>query len=141
MTDTLPPIVLEIETGAPPSEAWRALTDPSRVAEWLTDASRVGKPGTPYRLDFGEGSVVEGVIVDVEPGRRLSYTWAWAAIEPRQETVVTWRIEPLDGGGSRVAIVHDGWTEAGADEASRNDHEGYWRGYVDDLAAVLDGRS
>jgi uncharacterized protein YndB with AHSA1/START domain len=141
MDDALPPIVLAIETSAAPSEAWKALTDPSRVAEWFTTASRVGKPGTPYRLDFGEGSVVEGVIMEVDPGRRLTYTWAWADGEPRQETVVTWRVEPLEGGGSRVVMVHDGWAESGADEAVREDHEGYWTGYLDDLGAILVGRT
>ena len=134
---TLPPIVLEIETSAQPSEAWKALTEPARVAEWFTDASPVGKPGSPYRLDFGEGSVVEGVIVGVEPGRSFSYTWAWVDLEPRHDTVVTWRIEPLESRGSRVILVHEGWSQAGADEALRDDHEGYWSGYLDDLAAIL----
>jgi uncharacterized protein YndB with AHSA1/START domain len=136
-TETLPPIVLEIETAAPPAQVWRALTEPARVAEWFTDASPVGAPGSPYRLDFGEGSVVDGVIVAVERGRLFSYTWAWVDVEPRVETVVTWRIEPLDPGGSRVVLVHDGWSEAGTDEALRDDHEGYWSGYLDDLAAIL----
>jgi uncharacterized protein YndB with AHSA1/START domain len=137
MTDTLPPIVLEFETPASPSEAWAALTEPARVAEWFTDASPVGEPGTPYRLDFGEGSVVDGVVVVVETGQRFAHTWAWADTEPRQETLVTWRIEPLEDGGSRVVLIHDGWTEAGADEALRDDHESYWSGYLDDLAAIL----
>lgn len=137
MTDPLPPIVLELETSATPPKAWAALTDPTRVAEWFTDASPVGGPGDPYRLDFGDGSVVDGVVLVVEPGRRFAHTWAWADAEPRQETQVTWRIDPLPGGGSRVTLVHEGWTEAGANAALRDDHEGYWSGYLDDLAAIL----
>jgi uncharacterized protein YndB with AHSA1/START domain len=137
MAAPLPPITREIETAAPPAAAWVALTDPVRVAEWFTEASPVGRPGAPYRLDFGDGSVVDGVIVALEPGRGFAHTWAWADTEPRQETLVTWRIEPLAAGGSRVVLVHDGWTEAGADEALRDDHEGYWSGYLDDLAEIL----
>lgn len=137
MTDPLPPIVLELATPATPPQAWAALTDPTRVAEWFTVASPLGEPGDPYRLDFGDGSVVEGVVLVVEPERQFAHTWAWAGSEPRQETQVTWRIDPLPGGGSRITLVHEGWTEAGANAALRDDHEGYWSGYLDDLAAIL----
>lgn len=138
MPIALPPIVLEIETAASPAEAWAALTVPERIAEWFTDASPLGSVGTAYRLDFGDGSVVEGVVTELEPGRRFTHTWAWADAEPGQGTVVAWSIEPLASGGSRVKLVHDGWAEAGLDESTRDDHEGYWVGYLEDLAAVLE---
>lgn len=134
---TLPPIVLEIETPASTREAWAALTEPSRIAEWLTDASALGAVGDAYRLDFGDGSVVEGVIRELEPGRRFAHTWAWADADPRQETLVTWSVEALPDGGGRVTLVHDGWSEAGADAVTRGDHEGYWTGYLDDLSELL----
>ena len=51
--------------------------------------------------------------------------------------MVTWSVEPLTDGGARVTLVHDGWAEAGVDDAARDDHEGYWSGYLDDLAAIL----
>jgi uncharacterized protein YndB with AHSA1/START domain len=137
VSEALPPIILEIRTAAPPAETWAAITDPKRIAEWFTDASPLGRVGTPYRLDFGDGSVVEGVVTAFEPGHRFAHTWAWVDAVPRQETVVSWAIEPLAGGGSVVRLVHDGWAEAGVDEASRNDHEGYWGGYLDDLVAML----
>jgi uncharacterized protein YndB with AHSA1/START domain len=139
MTDVLPPIVLEIETAASPAEAWAALTEPERVAEWFTDASPLGEVGTTYRLDFGDGSVVEGVVTELDPGHRFGHTWAWMDADPHQETVVTWTVEPLPGDRARVTLVHGGWAEAQLDEASRDDHEGYWSGYLDDLAAFLEG--
>ena len=137
MSDTLPPIVLEIRTAASPAEAWAALTEPERIADWFTAASPLADVGEPYRLDFGDGTVVEGVVTVLEPGHRFAHSWAWADVEPRQETTVTWTVEPLPGGGARVLLVHDGWAEAGVDEASRDDHEGYWSGYLDDLVAIL----
>jgi hypothetical protein len=51
---------------------------------------------------------------------------------------VSWTIEPLSAGGTQVTLEHDGWSEAGADEATRNDHAGYWEGYLEDLVSVLD---
>ncbi len=137
MTVALPPIVLAIETPATPADAWAALTEPERIAEWFTQATPLGQVGAPYQLDFGDGTVVKGVVRLVEPGRRFAHTWVWADVEPSQETVVTWSVEPLPHGGARVTLVHDGWAEAGVDDAARDDHEGYWSGYLDDLAAVL----
>lgn len=137
---SLPPIVLAIETPAAPSDAWAALTEPDRVAEWFTDASPLGEVGDAYRLDFGDGSVVEGIVRLIEPGQRFAHTWIWSDVEPSHETLVTWSVEPNAEGGSRVTLTHGGWAEAGADEAIRDDHEGYWSGYLDDLADVLGGR-
>jgi len=139
MTDTavLPPIELSLESQVPPPEAWDMLTEPERVALWFTDASPVGPVGSPYRLDFGDGSVVAGRIVALEPGVSFAHTWSWQGTEPEQVTRVAWTVEPLDGGGSRIDLVHDGWVDAAADDASRTEHEAYWRGYLDDLRDVL----
>jgi len=134
--EPLPPIILTIQTPASPAAAWKALTEPERIAEWFTDASPLGGIGDAYRLDFGEGSVVEGVIRNVDEGRGFSHTWVWADAEPVQETLVTWSVEPADG-GARITLTHDGWAEAGLDEAARDDHEAYWSGYLDDLVDIL----
>src|SRR5512141_3202693 len=96
MASTLPPIVLEVETRAPPADVWTAITLPERIAEWFTDASPLGAGGSAYRLDFGDGSVVDGVVTDLEPGRQFGYTWAWADAEPGQRTRVSWSVNPLD---------------------------------------------
>ena len=133
----LPPIALAVESQVPPPEAWDMLTEPERVALWFTDATPVGPVGSRYRLDFGDGSVVTGRITALVPGVSFAHTWAWEDAEPRQETRVAWAVEPLDGGGSRIALVHDGWSAAGADETARAEHEAYWRGYLDDLRDVL----
>ncbi len=137
MSESLAPIIIEIETPASTETAWTALTDPGRVVEWFTDASRLGAVGEPYRLDFGDDSVVEGSIQAVDPGRRFSYTWSWTDAVPGEQTLVTWSVEPLPDGGSRITLVHDGWAEAGADAITRGDHEGYWSGYLEDLAEIL----
>lgn len=133
---SIDPIVLRRDTAATCERAWLALTDPSEVARWFTEATPVGPTGSPYRLDFGD-SAVTGTVVALEPERELSYTWAWEGEDQRQETRVTWLVEPV-GTGSRITLRHDGWAEAGADEAARNDHAGYWEGYLDDLVDLLE---
>ena len=137
-TEVVPPIRLMVVVPVTPATAWSWLTEPDRLAEWLTEASPVGDVGEPYRLDFGEGSVVEGPIVELEPGRAFAHRWAWLDAEPRQETLVRWTIREHPSGGTELELLHDGWTEAGADSAIRDDHEAYWSGYLDDLRDLLE---
>ena len=132
------PIRLAIRTSVSADRAWQYLTEPKRVEEWLTSASPIPAVGETYRLDFGEGSIVEGQIIALEPGRRFAHGWAWIDAEPRQETLVTWTVTDLGPSGSEIELVHDGWAEAGADSAQRDDHEGYWSGYLDDLRDLLE---
>lgn len=129
-------IEITLDTATPPERVWAALTDPARVAEWFTDARPLGPVGSPYRLDFGDGSVVVGRVTERLPSVRFAHTWAWEG-QAEPPTVVTWSIEPLEDGGSRVVLRHDGWDESGADRATRDDHAGYWEGYLADLADVL----
>jgi uncharacterized protein YndB with AHSA1/START domain len=138
MTVAIEPISLSIETPADAALAWAYLTDPDLVAEWFTEAMPVGTVGDPYRLDFGDGDVVEGEILELEPGRSFAHGWAWTNAEPRQPTRVAWHVTPLPHGGSRIDLIHDGWAEAGADDAIRDDHEAYWSGYLDDLRDLLE---
>ena len=132
------PIHLVVHTAARPEVAWAYLTEPARVGEWFTAASPVGAVGEPYVLDFGDGSIVEGEIVALEPGRRFAHHWAWLDVEPRVETLVTWTVRPLDDGGTEIVLDHDGWAEAGAEVTTRDDHEAYWSGYLDDLRDLLE---
>jgi uncharacterized protein YndB with AHSA1/START domain len=134
----LEPIDLVVETGASPETAWATLTDPARIALWFTDASPLGPVGAPYRLDFGDGSVVVGEVLEVDPGTGFVHSWAWEDAGPGEVTTVAWSVEALPGGGSRVRLVHDGWDAANGDPAARDDHEGYWTGYLDDLRDILD---
>jgi uncharacterized protein YndB with AHSA1/START domain len=131
------PIVLDIETQAAPDRAWSFLTEPALVALWFADASPVGAPGDRYRIDFGDGSVIEGRITAVEPARRFEHEWSWLDDDAPGRTLVRWEVVPLDDGGARISLVHDGWDEAGAGDAIRDDHEAYWSGYLDDLRDLL----
>ena len=134
----VPPIDVSIDVPAAPADAWRAVTDPARIAEWFTDATALGPVGSPYRLDCGDGSVVGGVVLHVEDGRSFVHSWRWEGADESETTTVTWIVEPLEPHGSRIRLLHEGWDEAGLDEGSRDDHEGYWTGYLEDLRGVLE---
>jgi len=131
------PIDLEVELAVDAATAWRTITDPDRVLAWFTSASPVGPVGSAYRLDFGDGSIVAGEVVALEPGRRFVHRGHWDGTDEAETTTVVWTVAPTAAGAS-VRLVHDGWAEAGLDEAARDDHEGYWAGYLEDLRDLLD---
>ena len=132
------PIQLSIETPADLETAWSALTNPDRVTEWFTDVSPLGAPGDPYRIDFGDSSV-EGVVVDVQPGRRFAHTWRWEGADADEQTLVSWTVEAVGDDGTRISLEHTGWPATTADDTTRDDHAGYWQAYLEDLEALLAG--
>lgn len=134
---TIEPIELTAMSAADPASAWEALTDPKVVARWFAEVSPAAPVGAPYSIDFGDGSGVQGVVREHEPGRRLAYTWTWRG-QPDGETVVSWSVQAEPEGGSRITLVHSGWTEAGADAATRDDHRSYWEMYLTGLVSLLD---
>jgi len=134
---TVEPIMIEIEVPVPPDRAWQAVTDPAEVTEWFADVTPVDGIGSPYGIDFGDGSAVEGRVKVLDPGRRVAYSWAWAGEDGGPVTLVTWEVEPRGEGGSLIRLTHDGWSEAGADAETRDDHADYWDGYLDELREML----
>lgn len=134
---TIAPIRLAIDTLAAPARAWAVITEPNLVRQWFADVTPIGDVGTQYRIDFG-GEVVDGQVLIVAPGRRFDHEWAWLGDEPRRPTRVSWQVLPLPDGGTRIELLHDGWAEAGEDDAIRDDHEAYWSGYLDDLRDLLE---
>jgi uncharacterized protein YndB with AHSA1/START domain len=136
--DRIRRIELEVELPVDPAAAWQAVTDPDRVSAWFTSASPLGPVGSIYRLDFGDGSVVAGEVTELEPGRTFAHRWHWEGADEAETTLVTWTVRPA-AHGSTVRLVHGGWAVAGLDEAARDDHEGYWAGYLEDLRDLLTG--
>ena len=109
---------------------WRAITEPDEVAAWMGTAAKVDlRPGGTYFVDFGGDGPdqLEGIIVRVEPGRKLGYVWGWSYAE--------WEIsEELDG--SSYTFLQNGLADRGDDE------EGLpagWHEFFERLDDHLDG--
>ena len=102
-------IELEFDLRHPPEKVWRALTDPALLAEWLLPA--VGfelVPGTAFTLKTqpypGWDGTVNCRMVEIEPQRKLSYTWT----VPFLDTVVTFTLTPT-ASGTRLTVVQSGF--------------------------------
>jgi uncharacterized protein YndB with AHSA1/START domain len=117
-------IVASVDIAAAPERVFRALSTAEVVDWWVrpgvfdtrewTGDVRVGGRWRSTGVARGENYVLEGEFLEVDPPRKLVFTWKRAGT-PGGSTTVTYLLERLDG-GTRLKLRHDGFpsTEAGA---------------------------
>jgi len=96
MTDITTPtrtVTVEREIAYPPAKIWRALTQPHLIEDWLMKNDF--KLLVDHRFNLrGDWGAVDCQVLEVEPERTLSYTWAARGLE----SVVTWTLTPTAKG-------------------------------------------
>lgn len=102
-------ISFEVDLNHPPEKVWRALTEPALMAEWLLPALDlelgVGAAFTLKTQPYpGWDGTVNCRFVEIEPNRKLTYTWT----VPFLETVVTFTLTPTTA-GTRLSLVQSGF--------------------------------
>ncbi len=129
---------------APHSLVYRALADPGELAKWwgphgFTIPSLEFDPrvGGSYRIAMqppeGDLFYLRGEFREVDPPRRLAYTFLWEAPDPDDvETVV--RLSLRDLGDSTELAIDQG---AFATEPRRALHEQGWTDGLEKLKRVL----
>ncbi|MER6948334.1 SRPBCC family protein [Nonomuraea sp. NPDC000554] len=114
-----------------PERLWQALTDPAFTSRyWGVTFDTGWTAGSPMTWEQGGQQTVDAaqVVLESEPGRRLSYTWhtftpEWAKAVGVSEDVlaklvderrskVTFDIEPL-GELVKLTVIHDGMETGG----------------------------
>ena len=106
-------------------ETFALITQPDRLRRWQTITARVDlRAGGAYRWTIIPGHTASGSFTEVEPGRRVVFTWGWedsADLPPGASTVIV-TLEPAEG-GTLVRLVHEGLTGEQADSHSQGwDH-------------------
>jgi uncharacterized protein (TIGR03086 family) len=117
-------------------ETFALITEPDRLRRWQVITARVDlRAGGDYRWTIIPGHSVAGTFTEVEPGRRVVFTWGWegsADLRPGASTVVI-TLEPTTG-GTMVHLVQEGLT--GEQEAS---HAAGWTHYLGRLVTAAGG--
>jgi uncharacterized protein YndB with AHSA1/START domain len=115
---------------APPEQVWSVLTEPERLARWLTDSTVEPGVGGHIEHDFGDGGTCGGTVLTWDPPHALEYEWRFP---DETESVVRFELHPHEG-GTRLLLVHR--------RLGRKLAEGYgagWHAFLDTLASLLDG--
>ena len=137
-------IKAEIELAAPPERVFRSLTDGAELAawwgsdemyrttEWVIDLRPGGKWSTLAIGVDGSKSTVGGEYLEVDPPRRLVYTWrpSW---DNFKETTVRYDLVPTVT-GTRLLVTHTGF----GDRAVQADGTGDgWKRVLDWLGEFI----
>jgi uncharacterized protein YndB with AHSA1/START domain len=103
--------VLEYETRivASPETIFQFFTDPAKMVQWMgTDATLDPRPGGVCRINPTGRAVMSGEFLEVDPPRRLLFTWGWETelfATPAQSTLVEVSLTP-DGEETLVRLIH-----------------------------------
>ena len=110
----------------PPEVVWRSLTEPERLAKWWAAGDIAPVVGHRFTLDMGAWGIVPCTVTEVEPERRLSYTFG----EDTMGWTLTWRLV-AEGVGTRLFLEHKGFELEDPQQATayRNMSKG-WAGAV-----------
>lgn len=135
-TDT-PELVVTETIHAPAETVFELLTDPDQYVRWMgTTATLDPRPGGTYRTGIREGLAAAGEFTEVDPPRRLVFTWGWEGhplVPPGSSTVEVVLTE--QGGVTTVTLTHSGLPSS---EEERNHGDG-WELYLGRLAVVAVG--
>lgn len=102
-------ISFEFDLHHSPEKVWRALTDPELLAEWLLPVVDLDlEPEAAFAFKAqpqpGWDGTVNCRFLEIEPHRKLSYTWVVGDLD----TVVTFTLTPT-ASGTRLSLVQSGF--------------------------------
>ncbi|MEI7037642.1 SRPBCC family protein [Fulvimonas yonginensis] len=110
----------QVELKAPVARVWRALTDHEEFGRWF--GVRLAGPFEPGKESTGqitypgyEHIAWRATIVAMEPERLFSLTWHPYPVDPdvdysaEPQTLVEFRLQPLDGGGTLLTVTESGF--------------------------------
>ena len=134
-------IVRELEIAAAPETVWEFLVDPDKATRWMGQSCTFdARPGGEYRCEVIPGHTASGSFVEVEPARRLAFTWGW---EPNAEgesstpapggSTVEMELRP-SGDGTLLRFTH---RDLSAEEAAS--HARGWDHYLPRLVEAGGG--
>jgi uncharacterized protein YndB with AHSA1/START domain len=131
----------QITIAASPDTVWDFLVDPDKATRWMGQKAAFDpRPGGLYRVGVIPGNTASGEFVELDPPRRLVFTWGWEPgakgenpVPPGSSTV---EIELVpDGDGTTLRFVHRGLPNTEAAES----HAHGWDHYLDRLATAAAG--
>ena len=130
-------VEVSVHVAAQPETVFPYFTDPGRYVQWMgTDATLEPAPGGCYRVRMRDGVEAAGEFVEVDPPRRVVFTWGWTqdqAVPPGTTRVVV-TLHP-ENGGTRIVLRHHDLPSSG----QRGHHRQGWETYLGRLSVRIQG--
>jgi uncharacterized protein YndB with AHSA1/START domain len=123
---------------APADQVFQHFVDPALFGLWMADGATLdATPGGTVRWTHPNGDTVSGRYVEVDPPRRLVFTYGWERTEvqiPPGSTTVEIELVAQDDGATLVTLVHRGLEDGAADA-----HRIGWGHYLNRLRRGAEG--
>jgi uncharacterized protein YndB with AHSA1/START domain len=108
----------DVIIAAPREVVWACWTDPDRLVRWMGKRAVVDlRPGGELRIEYGNGAVMAGSVLEVGAPERLVFSWGWEdpaeLVRPGESRVEVSLTEVA--GGTRVRVRHLGLPPSEAD--------------------------
>ncbi len=115
-----------------PERVWRAIVDPTELAEWLMPTNFAPEVGRIFVLETGDAHIgtIEGEVLEIDEPRRLRCRWSGVF----GDTEVTFELTP-EGDGTRLRVHHDGFGDPAPDRGGFD--EGWKQKLDEELPRVL----
>jgi len=125
----------------PRDRVYAAWTDPAQMKQWfgpenvktrdwIADARLGGKFRWDLTNQEGEEMTVHGEYRELQPGRKIVFTWQWDDDENWEEHISLVTVELSDrDGGTEVRLIHEKLPSA----ESRDRHNEGWNSVLDRL--------
>jgi len=108
----------EYDLPHPPAKVWRALTEPKLLSEWLMSTDMRPRVGNNFTFKAEPTPWWDGIVncevLELDPHKRLSYSWRSGPESSPLDTIVTWTLTPTPSGGTRLGLEHSGFSPANA---------------------------
>jgi uncharacterized protein YndB with AHSA1/START domain len=129
----------EVAIAASPEAVWEFLVDPDKATRWMGESAEFEpRPGGLYRVDVIPGNTAAGEFVELDPPRRLVFTWGWEpggrGTVPVGTSTVEIELVPTDE-GTTLRFTHRGLP----DEAAAQSHAHGWDHYLGRLVTAASG--
>jgi uncharacterized protein YndB with AHSA1/START domain len=122
-------VVIERDIPHAPEKIWRALTQPHLMEEWLMKNNF--KPTVDHRFTLSaDWGSVDCQVLEIEPHRTLSYTWAAMGLE----SVVTWTLTAT-GTGTHLRMEQSGFRSD--QQQAYNGAKYGWQNFLASMEQVL----
>ena len=137
MAVTASAVEQEVRIDAPPETVFEFFTDPEKIVRWKgREADLDPRPGGVYRVVINDRATASGEYVEVDPPRRVVFTWGWegegSPVAPGSSTVEIDLVP--DGDGTIVRLVH-----RDLPEEEREQHEHGWAHFLPRLQKAAAG--
>ncbi len=137
-----PSLTLKRRLKAPPEKVYQAWTQPEQMIRWWgkstcrapiaeTDVRVGGRFRVQFWAEGGEHNSVSGIYREIDPNRRLVFSWAWQTT-PERQSQVTVDLKP-DGDETILTLTHEQFF----DQKACDDHRVGWTAGLDNLEKLF----